>query len=679
VVKEAIDKILTELARQDDDFGGRVKFLTRISTATMQQPELGRQLVAHFCAMDEDAPESDHMLSLLTSMLDTARMADEGGQRRGAAFLQAMTEAVDLAVEQGQRTLFHRMELGRIWVQLGLQAPPSLEVAAEEVDASDMLPFPGDQAGADALMDGLFDELTKVADDPLELHAYLIETFPTMVPEARGQVVARMIARPEPIHARMICLWLLNPDPSIRLAAAIALADRVAAGTLSSDVAAKMVMLRSWMPDDDGRAAVDKILKDAMRVGFAAGASVAPWTVHSITATLLDGAGAQSAAVAPRSGRSRKVAMVLMKQGHGVKDAFAVPCESATEQRNVVGNLAIHSEALEVPVDWLERALSMALADGLAAGHPPAPGLIEVAELCGFSALRPETVTTEALIASLPEAGNVGDLSERERRKLVAADGSWREGRTVTSWFEESDGAREAMDEARSPQGVDAALWKWLETRRGFWARTIAGTADVLAAAGHRDAKNFAATAMALSEGRGLKRTAVMDGIHEQTVQAWIYDSAKMGGAADSDESSEPRSEPKPERKGELARLLKKACSVAWIDGFLMGVLLAPKSIEPTSWMVMILDRMKRPSDADAIQRFVELVTMHARVIYEQEVCDCDMFTVTMSKRSKAAKLDWAAGFSHACDQYKSSWPAKLTSRKDRAMVKWISDEPAAR
>ncbi len=90
--------------------------------------------------------------------------------------------------------------------------------------------------------------------------------------------------------------------------------------------------------------------------------------------------------------------MLLLKQGYGVKDAYTVPCRSATEQKAPIQKIADETGAEQVPKSWLDRALAMALADGLSANQPPAPGLIEVAELCGISALRPDPVTTEALI-----------------------------------------------------------------------------------------------------------------------------------------------------------------------------------------------------------------------------------------------------------------------------------------
>ncbi|HCZ01722.1 MAG TPA: hypothetical protein DHV56_17285, partial [Rhodobacter sp.] len=64
------------------------------------------------------------------------------------------------------------------------------------------------------------------------------------------------------------------------------------------------------MPDDAARAKVDTILKEAMRKSVAPSADQAPWTMHSIRASLPDGGGAQSIGIALQSGSQRKMAML---------------------------------------------------------------------------------------------------------------------------------------------------------------------------------------------------------------------------------------------------------------------------------------------------------------------------------------------------------------------------------
>jgi hypothetical protein len=537
-------------------------------------------------------------------------------------------------------------------------------------------------ADAEAMLEDLFRDLIAQAEgDALTLHAALSETFPAMPAEMRAHVIAWSVERPEPIHAKLACFWLLDPTEPIRRAADRALADRAAAGGLSAEVAGKMVMLRSWMPDDDARAAVDQAVKVAMRSGrsgLAAGASAKPWTIHSIMATLPDGGGAQSMMIALQSGSSRKTAMLLLKQGHGVKDAYTIPCRSASEQQALIRRIREETGAVEVPLSWLERSLSMALADGLEAGLPPAPGLIEVAELCGLGGLRPEPITTEALIAALPGADRIRGLSAQARGKLInASEDWWDHHEIVRSWFEESDHAHDILDGRQSPRALASALWTWLETRRDFWARVVARGADVLSAADHPDAASFTATAMALLDGRDLKKIPVMADVHDQTIEAWVFDDPEVDQEATLEEWGEQAEEPQPERKGELARLLKgSAVTSDWIDGFLMSTTLAPKLIAPNRWLPEILGRAIASLTEDSIQRFADLIMMRADACVEQAT-DPAQVAAVMSGRSKMALRDWAAGFSFACGQFRSSWPAKSTAPDDRAMMQQIAEATA--
>jgi yecA family protein len=324
--------------------------------------------------------------------------------------------------------------------------------------------------------------------------------------------------------------------------------------------------------------------------------------------------------------------------------------------------------------------LSAALGDGLAAGLPPAPGLIEIAELCGFDRLRPVTVTTETLINELPATERLRSLSAQARGKLInASEGWWDRHETVQSWFEESDPAHEVLEGTRSPKAVEAALWRWLETRREYWARLVARAADVLAEADDPDADSFTATALALFEGRQLKKIPIMQDVHEQTIQAWVFDDpdADQGTTLEEWGNEAEPSAPKPERKGELARLLKGAAITAdWIDGFLMSVTLAPKLIAPKRWLPEILGNAVASLTPDSIQRFADLILMRANACVEQAE-DPTEFVAAMSMRSAMSARDWAAGFSYARRQFRSSWPAKSTTHDDRSMIHRLSDAMA--
>ena len=135
---------------------------------------------------------------------------------------------------------------------------------------------------------------------------------------------------------------------------------------------------------------------------------------------------------------------------------------------------------------------------------------------------------------------------------------------------------------------------------------------------------------------------------------------------------------PEPERRGEFAQLLKGAdISPGWIDGFLMAVVIAPKVINPDRWMSEILNAAVAALHPEMVERFLEVVMMRTHTTIDQSQ-DRVSFTSAMSKRGKKAKRDWAAGFSHGYDTFRSGWPAKSTGADDRAMIKFISGKAKA-
>lgn len=663
MAEEHLDRALRELAGFRDDFDARRDILERSSHALLQRPALGGQLVARFCTTDEEDPALEDMDDLIGAALNAARMAQENRQKRGDAFLAALDEAVDLAARRSALRPAHRMLLARVWAQSGLRPPAALELTPDGSTAGP----PPDRADVDSMLEQLLDDLVQQAEgDALAVHTALSETFPAMPEPMREYVVTLAVGRPDPIHARLGTYWLLDPEPAIRQAAA----SGFAAHQISAETAARLTVLRSWMPEDAARQQLDQILRDTLRQELEPSAPEAPWGVISILATLPDGGGAQSIGIALQSGKRRSAAMVLLKQGQGVKDAYIVPCRSARDQKALMAQLSDETGAMPVPLGYLADALSVALGEHL----PPAPGLVEVAALCGLTELRPGHAETEELLEGLAAHARLAPMSTQKRGRLInASEDWWDRHEIVRSWFEESDGARELLDQRRSRHALENAMWKWLETRRGWWARMIARSAVMLEAAGHPDADSFAATARALLDGRDLKKIPVMADILEQTIEAWMVDDPDMAPEASDSGFIELAGEPeptRPERKGELAKLLKDtSLSPDWIDGYLMAIVIAPKQITPNRWLPILLEGAMHGLDPSNLQRFLDLVMLRAHG------ANALAGTSTEVER-RLGEIDageWAAGFNKGCTLFKSSWPAKLTRPDDRAMQKLVA------
>ena len=671
-----LDQVLAELAGTRDDFDARRDVLERAAHLLLHKTALGGQVIARVCAAQEDELALEELFDLVNAALGAARMSHESGQQRGAALIAAMEAALELAAGQGKLDTFHRLALGRAWAQNALEPPVVLEL--NEIDEGMQDAPPPDRAALDAMLDDLYRDLIKQAEgDPFTLHAVLAETFPAMPPALREAVVEASIWRDDPLYAKLGCYWLVDRTANLRSAAARGLAARLKAGNLGSDVAGRLSVLRSWMPQDDARAQVDQILRGALRAGLGSMGDETAWTVQNAHASLPDGSGAQSVAIALQSGKARALAMILLKADHGVKDAYVIPCKSARDQKSLMDRMTEETGALSVPLSYVASSVARALGDGLAQGLPPAPGLIDVAERGGLQGLRPELYDTQVLLQRLSVHPFLDTASAQKRGRLINASGDWWEHHDLLRyWHEESDEARQAIEQARSPSAKERALWRWLETRRGWWAHQIARCAAVLDAAGHPDTASFAATAMALLEGRDLKKIPVMEDILEQSFEAWAFESDDMVEDGDAQEfiSLSQDDEPEPEGEDEFDMLLENAKVTAdWIDGYLMAIIIAPKMITPNRWMPPLFDNAITRMEPLELQRFLDIVMMRAHdAIATAE--DPKDFALQMAQRGPKGQQDWAAGFILGCEKFKSSWPAKSTGPDDRAVQRQISD-----
>jgi yecA family protein len=423
---------------------------------------------------------------------------------------------------------------------------------------------------------------------------------------------------------------------------------------------------------DAARSTVDTILKDAMRKSITPTAEQVPWTMHSIRASLPDGGGAQSIGIALQSGSQRKVAMLLLKQGQGVKDAYTITCRTARDQKLIVERMTEEVGALTVTPDYVRRAVSIALADGLAQGLPPVPGLIEVVHLCGFAGLRPEPKSTLDLIADLASTRALQALPPRQHGDLITASEEWWDRHeTIESWFEDSDAAHSVLDKARSAKSAETALWKWLETRRDWWARILARSADVLETAHHTDAAGFAACAMALLDGRDLKKIPVMLDVHEQTIEAWVRDDPDFDPGLTFEELAQEA--PTPEMKGEVAALLRGTdLSVDWLDGYMAAVVIAPQMIMPNQWLPAVLEPVLPRINPSQFQRFMDLLMMRAQTVSDVASVP-DQLVAAISGRSKKGQAEWWSGFSEAMGKFRTAWPKKGMTKEDRRLFEVVS------
>ena len=468
--------------------------------------------------------DEERRLILFDVLANEARMNVENRGRGGDAFLEEAREAISALIAEGGLDLDMAAMLARIYGGAELETPEELlsfllEAAEPGIDV--------DAGGVLEDLEAQISDLLLESDGDIHgLHMYLTEMLGGAPAQIRPDFVEQLAGGGAPWCGRLALYWLLDPSEDMRIAAAAALGERAELGALDAATASALPLVRSWLPADGATPVLDAALRTARRRGIARAPERPELRLARLAVSLPDGSGSQSVTMELEGPAGPAAALALVKAGFGVKDAFMVRGEDARQ----VLPLQLAEGSMELDRAALEPALAAALADGLSAGVPPAPGLIDIAEACGLEELRPRPMTARDWLAHVDPAGEIAALERDERERLISESADWPlEHGHVGFWFEGTGFVDEALEGIDDPRLAEAALWAALDERRGFWTLLMARAAHVLkSAAGEPDWRSFAATAAALIDGEALDR--IMEHVLGASVAAWRAEDAVLEG-----------------------------------------------------------------------------------------------------------------------------------------------------
>lgn len=646
------------------------------------QPAIVRELVETVGAADD--AEGRVETELLKHMLDAGRLNAESGGRLGRPVFDAAGAA--LAAAAATFTRGGLMALGRCYSRASIPVPAALSEALVARLAETA------EAAAPPEMAAVLDQVeAEAGGDAYGLHAALDETLASLPADARAAVLRVLIGRGGEIHQQMALYWLLHPEAGLRCEAGEVLRTLALAGTLAAPIADRVVDIRSWLPADAARDAVDEAIQTARRAGIGAAPRPAA-ALDRVLATIPDGAGAQTVAVATSSSDGQAVAMVLLKHGEGVKDAYMVPCTSPDEQNRMLTRLA-ELDAVDVTPAILTDLLAAAIAESLAAGAPPAHGLTDVAAMSGLDELRPQTKTPADWLALADPEDRLAALSKQARGRRITESADWpNRFALVETWFE-GGGLVGDMGPMPGSAALQGAVRRGLEARRGRWAELMLRAAAVLRAAGAQaDALAFAATGQALLDGRPLKKTPIMSYIADASVDMYYAESAAQrsgfGGqagelAAGSDQDDEEVETEgtawtweaaEPAASGELERVLADAgrpASPDWLDGYVAAVAIAPRPPELGQWLNALLAEADGLRDAVSAARFVDLILQRYATL-QQQLDDVALVRETLEAKADDALQAWAQGLCDGMAAHSEAWPQRALRGDDKTVLRTI-------
>ncbi len=666
---------------QNPEARGAQHAYKRAALSLIAEPEQAVAVVGAIGRLETRSHRDERLVSLLSSTLDEARMARENGKTVGASFIVQLEDGIQALKYQNALTDPGRLFLASCWVRAGLPTPDALagefsmpDDMAGELDLSDA-------PDLEPLIDTLLEEVSGDQMDSISaLHSGFVELMATFPAPVRQAVVRYVVSRPKTVWGELGCALMLDGRADIRRGAIGGLADRLAANAMTSDMIGRLTVLRSWIADGDTRTRIDALVRNALRQGTDRATSRTAPKVHRALTSLVDGTGAQSMTIALQTSGTRSVAVVLIKQGFGLKDAYLVPCSSASEQRRLIDMIATEVETRDVPVDYIEEAIAIGLSDGLQTGHPPAAGLVGVVQALGWSELHPKPASVFDIAALADPEGHVSEMSAQARGRMINASSEWETQFPMISesWFEDSDAFSTAIESAKTPAAMKRDLWQTLDARRSHWARVIARMAHLLHAAGDPEALQFVAVATALEEGRALKKTPIMEMILDQSFQVWLHENVPGNASPDADDHVpfEVTSGPAPagmtmpnippEKSGELGKLLKPAgLTEWWVDGYMMGVCTAPEFVPPGAWAEVLLNIIGPEIESDkTLQRILDLLMLR----YNGTLTNLRTpVGVALIPEEEPLMSIWADGYLTAWEGNLEYWPKPKLGKNDRS------------
>lgn len=603
----------------------------------------------------------------MSRTLDEARKNNENEESGAQDFFPALATGLADRTKASVLDAETRFGVCQAYLRAGLTPPDQLRTETDtfEALALDQIPELPDVAG---LADGLIPD----GSTPFESYTGLREVVGAMPSRMTNAFLTQMIAQGDPRLIAMGRYFLLDPVAEMRDAAIAGFGLLAENANVDAALLSDLILIRNLLPNGH---ALDALIKTALRREPSGGSVPQPWQLHCVMTSLPDGIGSQSILAICSRGSTRAVAAAMIKQGHGIKDAYIIPCSSRGDQKAIVEQIEQAMTMHDVAPSYVATVVGFALGDGLARGALTAPGFLDIAPMFGIADVTPQTRELTTILASVDPEGALAALSDNRKSRLIGKSQDWFSDYDIcSSWFVSDDTLMAALEDAPSDASAKKIVFGHIAQRRDLWAGLFARSALILRhdRSAPLDAwMSFAVVAQALAEGRDIKKIPVFEDILEQTLEVAsaravedFYEEQEWG-----DEDFEPP-EIEAERRGELAKLLRgSSLKSDQIDGYLTAVLIAPEFTSPNEWLMPLMNGIALTGDG-SIQRVLDILMLRYGALNEAvilgeiggQVWDLPL------KRFQ----DWNEGFAQAVDGIKGAWPKRALSRDDKQVLNLI-------
>jgi hypothetical protein len=664
MVTEVVDICLMDRPTTGDP-RGTMMWADRWAAPLSRNPEAVLELVDTLSNADPE--RSNDCLILLSRTLDEARMNNENEELGAHDFFPALATRLADRTKASVLDAETRFGVCQAYLRAGLTPPDQLRTETDtfEALALDQIPELPDVAG---LADGLIPD----GSTPFESYTGLREVVGAMPARMTNAFLTQMIVQGDPRLIAMARYFLLDPVAEMRDAAIAGFGLLAENANVDAALLSDLILIRNLLPNGH---ALDALIKTALRREPSGGSVPQPWQLHRVMTSLPDGTGSQSILAICSRGSTRAVAAAMIKEGHGIKDAYIIPCSSRGDQKAIVEQIEQAMTMHDVAPSYVATAVGFALGDGLARGALTAPGFLDIAPMFGIADVTPQTRELTTILASVDPEGALAALSDNRKSRLIGKSQDWFSDYDIcSSWFVSDATLMAALEDAPSDASAKKIVFGHIDQRRDLWAGLFARSALILRhdRSAPLDAwMSFAVVAQALAEGRDFKKIPVFEDILEQTLEVAsaravedFYEEQEWG-----EEDFEPP-EIEAERRGELAKLLRgSSLKSDQIDGYLTAVLIAPEFTSPNEWLMPLMNGIALTGDG-SIQRVLDILMLRYGALNEAVI----LGEIGGQVRDLPLKRfqDWNEGFAQAVDGIKGAWPKRALSRDDKQVLNLI-------
>ncbi|MFH6781532.1 MULTISPECIES: hypothetical protein [Methylobacterium] len=238
---------------------------------------------------------------------------------------------------------------------------------------------------------------------------------------------------------------------------------------------------------------------------------LAPARAVRFMATGCDGGGAQSVFVLVDEADRHVFAALLMKHGHGLREAILQDDLGPAGSAEFLAGIARTIDLFDASPDFVRDLIAHGLATGLAAGEPSPFALLNFLDIVGLPPIAPTRLEPGTIVGQLLDGLPEERRSEAATTAALAASATWAKVyHFPASWFEAGLAAVRISGKKR--QG--AVLARMVEPRRAIWGERLAWIAKAARGIEAATAEAKAGEAAPAGAGRGRRRAHAPD--------AWI-------------------------------------------------------------------------------------------------------------------------------------------------------------